>query len=142
MVALNSPDDDGIETLTPGHFLIGQPLCALPDHSFSHRTVSLLQRWNLCQRLTHYFWQRWSSEYLTSLNKHSKWHYATRNLRVGDVVFLREDTIVPTKWPLGKVIQTHPGEDQFVRVVTVKTARGVFKRPVVKVALLLSQDEL
>ena len=51
LVALNSPGDDGIETLTPGHFLIGQPLCALPDHSFSHRTVSLLQRWNLCQRL-------------------------------------------------------------------------------------------
>ena len=92
--------------------------------------------------LTHHFWQKWSLEYLTSLSKHSKWHHATRNLRFGDVVLLREGTIVPTKWPLGKVIQTHPGEDQFVHVVTVKTAHGVFKRPVVKVALLLSQDEL
>ena len=48
LVALNSPDDNGIEALTPRHFLIGQPLCTLLDHSFSHRTVSLLQCWNLC----------------------------------------------------------------------------------------------
>ena len=44
LVAVNTPDDDGIEALTPGHFLIGQPLCALPDPSFSYRTGSLLQR--------------------------------------------------------------------------------------------------
>ena len=31
-----STDDDGFEILTAGHFLIGLPLSALPDPSFSH----------------------------------------------------------------------------------------------------------
>ena len=44
---------------------------------------------------------------------------------------------------IGKVIEVYTGKDQIVRVVTVKTAHGVFKRPIiVKIALLLSQDEL
>lgn len=44
LVPLNTSDDDGIQTLIPGHFLIGQPLMALPDPSFSYRCVSLLRR--------------------------------------------------------------------------------------------------
>ena len=31
LVPLNTPDDDAIEVLTPGHFQVGQPLCTLPD---------------------------------------------------------------------------------------------------------------
>jgi hypothetical protein len=30
------------------------------------------QRWQLLQMLTQHFWQRWSSDYLTSLQKRSK----------------------------------------------------------------------
>ena len=135
------PDEDGIQVLTPGHFLIGRPLCALLDPSFSYRPVSLLKRWDLCQNLIRHFWQRWSSEYLTSLNKFSKWHHPTRNLQVGDVVIIREDTLVPTKWPLARVSQVHCGQDGLVRVATVKTAKGTYKRPVTKLALLLSSTD-
>ena len=35
-------DDDGIEALTPGHFLIGRPMEALSDPSFLYHTFSLL----------------------------------------------------------------------------------------------------
>ena len=48
--------------------------------------------------------------------------------------------MVPTKWPLAKVIQTHTGKDGLVRVVTIKTATGTYKRPVIKIALLLPSD--
>ena len=33
------PCDDGVEALTPGHFLIGRSLESLPDSSFSYRSL-------------------------------------------------------------------------------------------------------
>ena len=58
-------EDDGVDVLTPGHFLIGRPLEALPDPSFSYKQLTLLHRWHLCQALVRHFWERWSSKYLT-----------------------------------------------------------------------------
>ncbi|KAF0696896.1 Integrase catalytic domain-containing protein [Aphis craccivora] len=44
-------------------------------------------------------------------------------------------------WQLGRVIAIHPDPDNIVRVVTVKTAEGTLKRPVVKlVKLPLTSD--
>ena len=139
MVAL-SCNDDGIEALTPGHFLIGRPIESLPDPSFSYRTVSLLRRWHLCQNLVRQFWQRWSHEYLASLRRYAKWRKPTKNLSVGDIIVLQENNMVQTKWPLGKVLKTYCGDDGLVRVVDVKTQNSVFKRPVNKIALLLPSE--
>ena len=133
-------DEDGIEALTPGHFLSGKLPESIPDPAFSNRTLSLLRRWYLCQALVRHFWQRWSTEYISSLRHYTQWHHPTRNVQVGDVIILPEDNMVPTKWPLAKVIQTHTGKDGLVRVVTIKTATGTYKRPVTKIALLLPSD--
>lgn len=135
-----SADEDGIEVLTPGHFLIGQPLTALPDSSFECQSISILRRWQLCQNLVRKFWKRWSSEYLPILNRHNKWRHPSRSLSVGDIVLLKEDTLVPTKWPLGRVTEVHPGKDKLVRVATIRTERGSYKRPVTKLAVLLPKE--
>ena len=136
-----SPSTDGIEVLTPGHFLIGRPLMALPDPAFSYRQVSLLKHWDLCQSLVRHFWQRWSCEYLTILKKLTKWRNPKRNVSVRDIVILREDNLIPTKWPLARVVQVYPGKDGLVRVVLVKTTQGVYKRPITKVAVFLPVEE-
>ena len=142
LVSINSHNDDGIEVLTPGHFLIGRPLTSLPDPEISYRSVSLLGRWHLCQSLVRHFWSRWSSEYLSTLNKYGKWHHPVKNISIGDIVVVREDGTVPSFWPLAKVVQTYPGKDGLVRVVDVKTSKGTYKRPVTKVAVLLPYAEL
>jgi len=49
-------DDDGVEVQTAGHFLIGRPFSAIPDHLESHQNLSILCRWYLCESLVRYFW--------------------------------------------------------------------------------------
>ena len=134
-------DDDGVEALTPGNFLIGRPLEALPDPASAYQSIPLLRRWHLCQGLLRHFWKRWSSEYLASLRRVHKWHERSRNLSVGDVVLIREDGMVPAKWPLARVTEVYPGKDDIIRVVKVKTSTGTYTRPVSKVACLLPCDQ-
>ena len=137
LTSLPTHDDDGIEALTPGHFLIGQSLEYIPDSSFSYRSLSLLKRWDLCQLIVRHFWKRWSCEYLTSLRRSNKWLFPSRNIQTNDIVVLQDDNLIPTKWPLAKVLQVHPGNDGIVHVATVKTSIGIYKRPVSELALLL-----
>jgi hypothetical protein len=134
-------DDDGIEALTPWHFLIGQPLEAIPDSVEVHKPLNTLRRWCLCQAMLRTFWKRWSTEYLVSLHRYNKWQNPTRNFQIGDVVIVQDDALVPCKWPLGRIVETHQGKDGLVRVVTVKMTNGIYKRPVTKIALLLPEDE-
>ena len=134
--------EDAIEVLTPAHFLIGRPLEALPDHNdMGSQPTSILSRWYLVQSLIQHFWKRWSEEYLTSLRKTTKWHFPSRDFRVGDIVILKDDCLIPMKWPLAKVIEAHPGRDERVRVVTIKTTAGSYKRPVSKLVLLVDNEE-
>ena len=131
---------DSLEVLTPGHSLIGRALEALPDSRESFHS-SLLRRWHLCQSVVRHFWKRWSDEYLLTLRRFHKWHHPTCNLSVGDIVLLREDNVIPAKWPIGQVLSVYPGEDGLVRVVTVRTSSGTYRRPVVKLTLLLLDSE-
>ena len=48
-----------------------------------------------------------------------------------------EDGIIPTNWPLARVIKTYAGKDGIVRVVDIKTQKGSYCRPVHKLAVLL-----
>ena len=140
IVSLSVPDD-GIEALTPGHFLIGRPIEALPDPVLTYRTISILSRWILCQALVRHLWQRWSSDYLNSFRHITKWCKCSPNLRVGDIVILREDNMTPSKWPLGRVVSVYTGQDGLVRVVSVKTATGTYRRPITKVVLLPTDSQ-
>ncbi len=49
--------------------------------------------------------------------------------------------MIPTKWPLAKVIATHLGNDGLVRVAEVKTATSTYTRPTAKLALLVPVKE-
>jgi len=48
--------------------------------------------------------------------------------------------MVPTDWPLGRVIEVYPRQDGLVRVVSVKTLRGIYRRPVTKVTILIPSE--
>ncbi|KAH8395425.1 hypothetical protein KR215_002433, partial [Drosophila sulfurigaster] len=75
-------------------------------------------------------------EYLKELHKRTKWQSPTWNLRIGDMVVIKEDNLPSNEWRLGRVLSTCPGTDTKVRVVDVLTARGTIRRPVAKLILL------
>lgn len=133
-----SSDPNDLCVLTPGHFLTLEPISALPESDLSHLKLNRLSRWQLLQRLHQNFWSRWSREYLHTLQQRGKWNNPTKSPTCGDLVVIKNDLVPPSHWKLARVIETHPGVDGVVRVVTLRTAQGTIKRPVVKVCPLPS----
>jgi len=86
-----SPDPGDLESLTPGHFLIGQPLLCVPEPNVSDNSSSLTSRWKLLHQCHQAFWKRWSSEYLNTLQLRLKWTSADTQLRVGDLVLIKDN---------------------------------------------------
>lgn len=130
----NDPSD--LRPLTPGHFLVGSPIVAIPEPDYTTTTQNRLRRWQLLSAFHQSFWTRWASEYLTSLQGRAKWVRQQPNVQVGDLIILRSTTLPPTAWRLGRIELVHPGDDGVVRVVTVRTTDGIYKRPVVKTIVL------
>ncbi|CAG7719544.1 unnamed protein product [Allacma fusca] len=137
MSALSS-DPEILQPLTPGHFLIGDALTAIPEPDYATLPMSSLTRFQLRQKLVQAFWKRWSKEYLTRLQQRPKWWTTKTNLDIGDLVLINDERQPPMKWKMGRVIELHPGKDSLVRVASLKTAEGIIKRPIVKLSPQLS----
>ncbi|XP_011858374.1 PREDICTED: uncharacterized protein LOC105555930 [Vollenhovia emeryi] len=131
-----SADPMDLQPLTPAHFLIGEALTSLPDVNVTTIPLNRLDRWQMIQRVFQDFWKRWAAEYLNNLQGRSKWRIAKENLKVNDLVIIREENLPPLKWKLGRVIELHPGSDGLVRVATVRTSGNNVKRSIVKLCKL------
>ena len=59
-----------------------------------------------------------------------------RDIKVGEVVVVHEDNLPPQKWLVGRIVEVEAGADVKVRVATVRTASGTYRRPIVKLAPL------
>ena len=136
IIAKTSHGVDGIADLTSGHFLLLKLPVAYPEDPRMPQEPCMLKKWNMCQSMVKHFWDRWSREYLGTLQARSKWRKVFPNLQPGDIVVLKEDQTFTCYWPLAKVLQTYPGKDGIVRAAKVQTATTTLKRPVTKLALL------
>ncbi|XP_033213814.1 uncharacterized protein LOC117170880 [Belonocnema kinseyi] len=118
-----SCDPNDMLALTPGHFIIGDSLTNLPEVDLTSASPSAPARWLHIQKMRQHFWRRWHKEYLNELNIRHKWKNGEHQIKVGSIVLLKEDNILPMQWPMGRVIETFPGSDGIVRTVNVKTAK-------------------
>ncbi|XP_037930652.1 uncharacterized protein LOC119665502 [Teleopsis dalmanni] len=135
----SNPND--LQALTPGHFLVGDALTAPVDATCEKVKSSLLTRWNLVAHLKQEFWKRWRAEYLMKLQVRNKWREECKNIEENTLVILKEDNVQPLQWPLGRIMKTYKGNDGFIRVVDVKTATGMLKRPIHKLAPLFPENK-
>ncbi|XP_011858972.1 PREDICTED: uncharacterized protein LOC105556485 [Vollenhovia emeryi] len=132
-----SIDPNDLIALSPAHFLIGTSLTTVPEHDFVDVPINRLSNWEHIQRVKQHFWERWSKEYLNELQQKYKWFIKDEtNIKIGSLVMLKEDNMPPMRWIIGRIVALHPGDDNIVRVVTVKTNSGLYKRSIRKLALL------
>lgn len=125
--------------LTPSHFLHTAPLLSLPAPEIKSDPVSLLHRHSLLDNVVQSFWKRWRLEYLHGLQVRQKWNIPSVPITPGTVVVVMNDNVPPLAWPLAIVEIVHPSKDGVVRVCTVRTVKGTYLRPVVRLCPLPKQ---
>ncbi|XP_060846095.1 uncharacterized protein LOC132925744 [Rhopalosiphum padi] len=126
-----STDPNDLGVLTPGHFLIGDSLLAIPEPDISDVKTNRLTRW---RRLSHYsqiIWKKWSREYLNQLQERKKWSGEKGpKLDIDTVVLVRDENISPLNWKLGRVTKVQRGPDDIIRSAEVKLVNGCITRAV------------
>ena len=138
IASLDAMPDDGCPVLTPGHFITGRPLQAVPEADVNlTNKLQGLKRWNLVQRLSTELRLRWQQDYLRLYQKSSKWKRSTPNLQVGDIVGIKGVGLGRQRLSLALVHRTFPGPDGLVRVVELFGGKHYTSRAVQRLVLLL-----
>ncbi|XP_050540356.1 uncharacterized protein LOC126904996 [Daktulosphaira vitifoliae] len=126
-----STDPSDLNALTPAHFLIGGSLTEIPEPDLTKITPNRLRRWQRVTQLTQQVWNRWQTEYLSTLQYRAKWTKSVGAVpKEGDLVLIKECNLPPLQWRLGRISKIFFGNDNIPRVAMVKTDRGEFKRAV------------
>ena len=135
-------DSQHDEPLTPNHLLM---LRGNFDNSapgvFQNSDQYCRKRWRQVQYLSEQFWRRWRREYLQTLQLRQKWQTVESNLAIDDLVLLYEEHEPRGKWPLGRVVDVFPDDQNLVRQVLARTAKGSYRRPITKLCKILSPSE-
>ncbi|KMQ82217.1 hypothetical protein RF55_23766 [Lasius niger] len=102
--------------------------------------MNRLSRFQTIQKLTQSFWKRWANEYLSNLQSRTKWRTEKPNFEKGQLVLLKNEALPVLKWKLARIVNVHVSKDNMVRVVTVQSDTGIYKRPITQIAPLPYKD--
>lgn len=136
----SSPND--LLSLSPGHFIIGRPLTALPPPALADCHDNQRKRYEHLETIRQHFWRRWQKEYISELQQRTKWKSNTAQLNIGDMVLISEDNTPPLCWRLGRVLRLIPGPDGISRVADIQTMKGCVRRSLTRLCPLPNAEEL
>lgn len=131
-----SSDPNDFSYLCPMHFITGDYNQQLPEEDLINKNFNTLRIYGQITQMKQHFWSKWSKDYLSQLQNKPKWSDVKPNITIGALVLVRDDNLPPGQWSLGRVQETYPGPDGYVRVVLIKTQSGTYKRPITKLAPL------
>ncbi|XP_052073800.1 uncharacterized protein LOC127711732 [Mytilus californianus] len=98
-------------------------------------------QWKHVQVLSDIFWKHWRSDYLQCLQQRRKWHVDKDNIKVGDVILMRDKSVYRGEWPLGIVEEVIKSDDEKVRKARLriyKEGKAVtYTRPISEMVLLV-----
>ena len=128
--------------LSPNQILTMKTSIVLPPPGkFQRNDIYMRRRWRLVQYLCNLFWSRWKREYLPTLQERAKWNKVKRNLKVDDIVLVRDENAPQNVWPMGVVTRVEPDSKGLVRSVVLRTHTTELHRPVNKLILMLTAEE-
>ena len=142
------------EPLTPNHLLTMKSRVLLPPPGeFQKADLYIVKRWRRVQYLVNQFWSRWRKEFLSTLQQRQKWTKPRRNMRVGDIVLIKEDNIPRNLWRKARIEEVYKDDDDLVRKVKLMVAdpsldrygkrvrvTSTLERPIQKLVLLQEAD--
>jgi hypothetical protein len=128
--------------LSPGHFLIGEPLTQLNAVDFTDAKYIRLSRWQTYQHQLQQFWQRWSSDNIQTLQQRQRWLRTYSNMQPGYILLLREENTTPLHWPNAVITDINKGKDGKARVVTLRNHKGILNVSLNICPLPRANDEL
>ncbi|KAK3107442.1 hypothetical protein FSP39_014704 [Pinctada imbricata] len=137
-----STDSDSPFVLSP-QMLLTQKTSEIPT-TFQDLDVPDIYRcqWKMVQVMANTFWKRWKGEFLSILQPRSKWHTVTENMKVGDVILLRDKETARNDWPTGLITRVFPSDDGLVRKLEIRVIKDgkqcVYTRPISQVVPLVS----
>ena len=135
-------NDGSIEPISPNHLLLLRAAVKpLPGVFDASESISR-RRWRYVQYLADQFWLKWKREYLPTLQSRQKWRHDERNLKVGDVVLMMDADSPRGSWPLARVEEVKVSQDGRVRKAIVKVGASKYLRPIHKMVLIHSKDDL
>ena len=135
LTALSDHHDD-LLPLTPNDLLLLRNNTSTPPGIFTENDLYTRKRWKQAQHLANVFWKRWIREYLPTLQIRQKWLTPKDNIKVGELVLLKDDDKPRGHWPLARVLQTDLSSDGKVRSAKLKTTSGDLHRPITMICRL------
>lgn len=100
-------------------------------------------QWRHVQVLANTFWKQWKEQFLQSLQSRRKWTEERPNIKIGDVILLKDSSLPRFQWPVGTVESVYPSHnDNHVRKVQVRIVRDgkpvILTRPITELVLLIN----
>ena len=119
---LTTENPDHLEHLTLNHLLTMRSKVILPPPgNFQGADTYSRKRWRRVEYLVNEFWYRWRNEFIQSLQVRQKWMRRRKNLKIGDVVIVKDIDTPRNRWKLARIVETYPENDGLVRKVNLKS---------------------
>ncbi|KAK3107024.1 hypothetical protein FSP39_005438 [Pinctada imbricata] len=99
--------------------------------------------WKHVQFLADLFWKKWYETYLCELQTRRKWCQEKPNIKVGDVVLVKDKNVPRSDWPIGIMEQAIESDDDLVRKAVIRLNREnkcvTYTRPISDLILLVDE---
>ena len=126
--------------VTPNDLLIGQH--SAPPQPPPEDRVNPRHLLRSTENRVREFWNCWLKYFAPNLLPRNKWFRKRENVKTGDLVLELDPKLRRCQWKMAFAIDTYPGNEGLVRKVKIKTDVGEYDRPIHKLCLIATKEEL